>query len=94
VRELNAAPGGELIVQTQSQSGLQEARLQNLTERNLTAALTRLSRGGKRQIAFISGHDERTTERVTNEQPLRDSTFQVKWRASCSTLVAAVTCYG
>lgn len=66
VRELNAAPGGELIVQTQGQSGLQEARLQNLTERNLTAALTQLSRGGKRQVAFISGHDERTTERVTN----------------------------
>lgn len=60
VRELQAAPGGELILRTADGSNTREARLQNLTERNLTAALTQLTRSGNRQVAFITGHGERS----------------------------------
>lgn len=66
-RELNAAPGGELIISTgSSDDARREKRLQNLSERSVTAALTELSRSGSRQVAFVTGHGERTTSRVTN----------------------------
>ena len=54
-RALDAAPGGELIVR----SGEREQRLQSLSERTLAGALRRLGRDGEREIAFVTGHDER-----------------------------------
>lgn len=57
VRELQAAAGGELILT----SGTREQRLQSLSERNVTAALTRLTRADGNQVAFITGHDERSS---------------------------------
>jgi len=65
-RELNAAPGGELIIETGTDDSRREKRLQNLSERSFTEALTQLSRDGTRNIAFVSGHGERTTLRKTN----------------------------
>jgi len=61
-RELNAAPGGELIVQ----SAGRERRLQSLSERNLTGALRQLGIEGERDIAFVTGHDERHPVLTTN----------------------------
>lgn len=66
VRELDANPGGELIVSTGSADQYREKRLQSLSERSMTGALTQLSRGAERRVAFVTGHGERTTERQTN----------------------------
>jgi len=54
-RALDAAPGGELILR----AGSREQRLQNLSERTLTGAFRRLGREGERDIAFVTGHEER-----------------------------------
>jgi len=62
-RELNAAPGGELILRTAGR----EQRLQNLSERSVSDSLRQLSREGDRDIVFITGHDERSPIAVTND---------------------------
>jgi ABC-type uncharacterized transport system involved in gliding motility auxiliary subunit len=62
-RALNAAPGGELILQ----SGDREQRLQTLSERSLAGSLRQLMREGERDIAFITGHQERSPLRTTND---------------------------
>ena len=66
VRELDAAKGGELILRTINTEDPREERLQNLSERSMTAALTRLSRSQDREVAFGTGHDERIVSRETN----------------------------
>lgn len=66
VRELDANPGGELIISTGENQQYREKRLQSLSERSVTGALTQLSRSANRRVAFVTGHDERTTERQTN----------------------------
>jgi len=66
VRELDAAVGGELILRTVNPEDPREERLQNLSERSMTEALTRLSRNQDREVAFVTGHGERVTSRVTN----------------------------
>jgi len=66
VRELDAAPGGELILRTLNAQEPREERLQNLSERSMTGALTRLSRSNDREVAFVTGHGERVTSRETN----------------------------
>lgn len=62
-RELDAAPGGEVILRTAGR----ERRLQNLSERAITNSLRQLTRAGERKIAFITGHDERSPIRATND---------------------------
>ena len=61
-RELDAAPGGELILRTAGR----ERRLQSLSERSLTGALRHLAREGERHLAYITGHDERSPSLDTN----------------------------
>jgi len=56
VRELNASPNGELIVNGMGR----EQRLQSVSERALTGALRQLNREGERKLAFITGHEERS----------------------------------
>lgn len=55
-RQLNAASGGELIVNGMGR----EQRLQSVSERSLTGALRQLNREGERKLAFIVGHEERS----------------------------------
>lgn len=55
-RALNAAVGGELIVNGMGR----EQRLQSVSERSLTGALRQLNREGERTLAFITGHEERS----------------------------------
>ena len=55
-RDLEAAPGGEIVLR----AGGREQRLQNLSERAFASALRRLGREGERDIAFVTGHDERS----------------------------------
>lgn len=55
-RQLNAASGGELIVNGMGR----EQRLQSVSERTLTGALRQLNREGERKLAFIEGHEERS----------------------------------
>jgi len=62
-RELDAAPGGELIVT----GGAREQRLQRLDERALTGALRKLAREGALQVAFVIGHGERDPTRSTDD---------------------------
>lgn len=66
VRELDANPAGELIISTGSDELYREKRLQSLSERSVTGALTQLTRSADRQIAFVTGHGERSTTRQTN----------------------------
>lgn len=61
-RELEAAPGGELILRTESR----EQRLQTLSERSLVDSLQQLTREGSRDIVFITGHGERSPVNATN----------------------------
>ena len=56
VRSLNAAAGGELIINGMGR----EQRLQAISERALTGALRQLNREGERKLAFITGHEERS----------------------------------
>ncbi len=62
-RELNAAPGGELILRTTAR----EQRLQNLSERSLANSLQQLTRDSEKTLVFISGHGERSPSRATND---------------------------
>ncbi len=62
-RALNAAPGGELILKAAGR----EQRLQNLSERSLVNSLRLLDREGERDIVFITGHDERSPVRTSND---------------------------
>lgn len=62
-RALDAAPGGEIILQTAGR----EQRLQSLSERSLTNSLRLLNREDERDIVFITGHDERSPVNVTND---------------------------
>jgi len=55
-RNLNAAPGGELIINGMGR----EQRLQAVSERALTGALRQLNREGERKLAFVTGHEERS----------------------------------
>lgn len=61
-RQLEAAPGGELILRTESR----EQRLQTLSERSLVDSLQQLTREGSRDIVFITGHGERSPLNATN----------------------------
>ena len=61
-RELEAAPGGELILRTDTR----EQRLQTLSERSLVDSLQQLTREGSRDIVFITGHGERSPNNPTN----------------------------
>lgn len=61
-RQLSASSGGEIIVRTAGR----ERRLQNLSERSLTNSLRQLNREDDRIIAFITGHDERSPLRPSN----------------------------
>lgn len=61
-RDLDAAPGGELILR----SSEREQRLQNLSERSLANSLQQLSRDADRNIVFITGHGERSPVRTGN----------------------------
>ena len=62
-RALNAAPGGEVILKAAGR----EQRLQNLSERTLVNSLRLLGREGDRDIVFITGHDERSPVRTSND---------------------------
>ncbi len=62
-RELNAAPGGELILT----GGGRERRLGRLDERSLTGALRQIGRDGERSIAFVTGHGERLPSGTGND---------------------------
>ena len=62
-RALDAAPGGEVILKTAGR----EQRLQNLSERTLVNSLRLLSREDERDIVFITGHDERSPVRSSND---------------------------
>jgi len=55
-RELNAAVGGELIINGMGR----EQRLTSVSERLLTGALRQLNRDGERTLAFVIGHEERS----------------------------------
>lgn len=55
-RQLNAASGGELIVNGMGR----EQRLQSVSERTLTGALRQLNREGERKLAFVTDHEERS----------------------------------
>ena len=61
-RQLEADPGGELILRTDSR----EQRLQTLSERSLVDSLQQLTREGSRDIVFITGHGERSPINPTN----------------------------
>lgn len=61
-RELNAAPGGELIIR----NGGNERRLQAISERALTGVFRQLASNGNQTIAFITGHEERSPLLTTN----------------------------
>lgn len=61
-RELEAAPGGELILRTE----MREQRLQTLSERSLVDSLQQLTREGSRDIVFITGHGERSPVNASN----------------------------
>ena len=61
-RDLNAAPGGELIIR----NGTNERRLQAVSERALTGVFRQLGSEGNQTIAFITGHDERSPVLTTN----------------------------
>jgi len=61
-RELEAAPGGELIIR----NGTNERRLQAISERALTGVFRQLSSDGDQTIAFITGHEERSPLLTTN----------------------------
>jgi hypothetical protein len=61
-RELNAAPGGELIIT----GGGREQRLNSLDERSLTGALRQIGREGTKRLAFVTGHRERSPNASTN----------------------------
>ena len=62
-RELDAAPGGELILRTAQR----EQRLQNLSERTLTDSLAQLTREQDRDVVFITGHGERSPVGASND---------------------------
>ncbi|ASJ71171.1 GldG family protein [Granulosicoccus antarcticus] len=62
-RALDAAPGGEVILKAAGR----EQRLQNLSERSLVNSLRLLTREGDRDIVFITGHDERSPVRTSND---------------------------
>lgn len=62
VRQLNADASGELIVNGMGR----EQRLQSVSERTLTGALRQLNREGERKLAYIVGHEERSS---TNPGP-------------------------
>lgn len=62
VRDLDVAPGGELILQYNDR----ETRLQALSERSFTESLHKLSQTGERSIAFTTGHGERNIDQQTN----------------------------
>ncbi|NND89782.1 MAG: ABC transporter permease subunit [Granulosicoccus sp.] len=62
-RQLDAAPGGELILRAANR----EQRLQNLSERTLANSLRLLTREGDRDIVFITGHDERSPVSAGND---------------------------
>lgn len=55
-RELDASPGGEIILRSASR----EQRLQSLSERSLADSLQQLTRDGARRLVFITGHEERS----------------------------------
>ena len=57
-RELNIKNSGELIVKNTQR----EQRLRRLSERALTNAMRQLNREGDRQLAFITGHEERAPD--------------------------------
>lgn len=61
-RELEAAPGGELIITGAGR----EQRLTSLDERSLTGALRQIGREGTRRLAFVTGHGERSPTARTN----------------------------
>ena len=62
-RELNATTGGELILRTAGR----ERRLKNLSERSITSSLRHLNREKDRTIVFLTGHDERSPTRISNQ---------------------------
>ncbi|MBX2882828.1 MAG: GldG family protein [Granulosicoccus sp.] len=62
VRELDVAPGGELILQFDNR----ETRLQELSERSFTESLHKLTRRGERSVVFITGHGERDINQQSN----------------------------
>ena len=62
-RELDAAPGGELILT----GGGRTLRLGRLDERSLTGALRRIGRDGTRTLAFVTGHGERAPAGAGND---------------------------
>lgn len=62
-RALGAAPGGELILTAAGR----EQRLQRLDERSLTGAIRKLGREGTRQLAFVTGHGERSPQAIGND---------------------------
>lgn len=62
-RVLNATTGGELILRTAGR----ERRLKNLSERSITSSLRHLNREEDRTIAFLTGHDERSPTRISNQ---------------------------
>lgn len=61
-RALNAAPGGELIIRNNAN----ERRLQAVSERALTGVFRQLASEGSHNIAFITGHNERSPLLSTN----------------------------
>lgn len=62
-RALNITSGGELILRTAGR----ERRLTNLSERSITSSLRHLNREEDRTIAFLTGHDERSPIRISNQ---------------------------
>lgn len=61
-RELDVAPGGELIITGAGR----EQRLNSLDERSLTGALRQIGREGTKRLAFVTGHRERSPSASTN----------------------------
>lgn len=61
-RALNAASGGELIIN----GGGREQRLTSLDERSLTGALRQIGHEGTRRLAYVTGHGERSPVASTN----------------------------
>ncbi len=61
-RELDVAPGGELIITGAGR----EHRLTSLDERSLTGALRQIGREGTRRLAYVTGHGERSPIAQTN----------------------------
>lgn len=62
-RALGTTTGAELILRNAGR----EQRLQNLSERTLVGAMRRLGRERDRDIVFITGHDERSPSRQTDD---------------------------